>query len=144
MAQRKIEPPGGPSLFELQERERLEQKAAVQRRVRRQRAMFIPRLLTETAVSFPLAGATRDAAYEIALRWADLETTGHLPQYKERSIAGSFLDEFFGAALGYKIKTASPDDWQLEHEFYVKEVGPARRRIGKVSGGKSARRSHRA
>ena len=131
MAKRNDEPPGGPSLFELQERQRLEHQATVQRRIRRQRALFIPRFLQEAAASFPMATATRDAAHAIVVRWADLETAGHLPQYKEKSIAGSFLNEVFGEALGYQIKTASPTDWQLEHEFHVKEVGPADGALGK-------------
>ena len=96
--------------------------------------LFIPRFLREAAANRQLQTAARDAAYQIALRWADLETNGHLPQYKEKSIGGQFLDQFFAAALGYQVKTASPEAWQLEHEFYVKEVGSADAALGQFPG----------
>ena len=72
----------------------------------------------------------RTAPYEIAVHWADLESSGELLQFKEKSIAPQFLGQFFGEGLGYQVKTASPDDWQMEYEFYVKDVGPADAALG--------------
>jgi len=109
MARRKNSNHNSPGLFDEQER-------VHERRVRRQRALFIPRFLREAAANTRLQGAAQDRAYEIALRWATLETSGHLPLYKETSIDTQFLDQIFGEGLGYHVKTTSPDAWQLEHK----------------------------
>jgi len=118
MARRKSRIPDGPGLYEEQERR-------LSRRIRRQRALFIPRFLREAASNVQLKDAAQDRAYDIALRWAELETRGHLPQYNETSIDTQFLDQLFGEGLGYQVKTTSPDAWQLEHKFTVPEVGTA-------------------
>ncbi len=123
MARRKTIKPNGPGLFDQQERQ-------LERRIRRQRALFIPKLLSEGADSFHLQGSAQDAAYEIALRWADLESQGHLPLYKETSIDTQFLDQLFGEGLGYRVKTTSPEAWELEHKFLVAEVGTADAALG--------------
>ncbi|HEX3150333.1 MAG TPA: DNA methyltransferase [Gemmataceae bacterium] len=123
MPPRKTTTPGRPGLFDVHEKH-------LERRLRRQRALFIPRLLSEAADSLMLKGAARDIAYEIALRWADLETAGHLPQFKEKSIDNQFLDQFFGEGLGYRLKTTNPDDWQLEHQMHVKGIGFADAALG--------------
>ncbi|HVX11927.1 MAG TPA: DNA methyltransferase [Pirellulales bacterium] len=127
MARRKNGKPNGPGLFDEQERQ-------LERRIRRQRALFIPRFLREAASSLHLRTPARDRAYEIATRWADLETKGHLPQYKETSIDTQFLDQLFGEGLGYHVKTANPDAWQLEHKFTVSGVGIADAAIGDFPG----------
>jgi len=123
MARRKRPTHSGPGLFEEQERH-------LERRLRRQRALFIPRFLREAAANFQLKNAAQDRAFEIAVRWADLETTGHLPEYKETSIDTQFLDQLFGEGLGYEVKTTSPDDWHLEHKFPVPGVGTADGALG--------------
>jgi hypothetical protein len=123
MARRKNSIHNGPGLFDEQERH-------LERRIRRQRALFIPRYLSEAAASFKLQGAVQDRAYEIALRWANLETSGHLPRYKETSIDTQFLDQIFGEGLGYQVKTTSPDAWQLEHKYFVTDVGTADAALG--------------
>lgn len=105
-----------PGLFDEQER-RLE------RRIRRQRALFIPRFLREAASSLQLKDEAQEKAYAIALRWADLGSNGHLPKYNETSIDTQFLDQLFGEGLGYQVKTTSPDSWQLEHKYSVPGVG---------------------
>lgn len=125
MARRKNRIQNGPNLFEEQERHLL-------RRIRRQRALFIPRFLREAASDLQLAGPAQDKAHAIAIRWADLETNGHLhrPDYKETSIDTQFLDQLFGEGLGYQVKTTSPDAWQLEHKFTVQGVGTADAALG--------------
>jgi len=121
MARRKND--NGPSLWEEQERH-------LERRIRRQRALFIPRFLREAASGMPLKGEAQDKAHAIAIRWADLETAGHLPQYKETSIDAQFLDQLFGEGLGYQVKTTSPEAWELEHKFTVPGVGTADAALG--------------
>ncbi|HUY87153.1 MAG TPA: DNA methyltransferase [Pirellulales bacterium] len=123
MARRKNSNHNGPGLFDEQERQ-------LERRIRRQRALFIPRFLREAALNLHLRNEAQDKAHEIAIRWADLETKGHLPQYKETSIDTQFLDQLFGEGLGYHVKTASPDAWQLEHKFSVSGVGIADAALG--------------
>ena len=59
MARRNNRDHHGPGLFE-------EQEHRLTRRIRRQRALFIPRFLTEAASNLQLAGAAQDRAYEIA------------------------------------------------------------------------------
>ena len=61
MAQTTNQPMTASDLFDAQERLR-------QRRLRRQRALFIPRFLREAAASFQLKGAASDRAYEIAVQ----------------------------------------------------------------------------
>ncbi len=130
MAQRKNSVEAAPSLFEAHARQLQEQQRNLQRRLRRQRALFIPRFLLQATVEAGLTSAAQDRAYEIAVHWADLESNGHLPKFKEKSIGSQFLDQLFGAGLGYQVKTTSPDDWQMEYEFHVKEVGPADAALG--------------
>ncbi len=123
MARKKSGAHNGPSLFEAQERH-------LDRRVRRQRALFIPRLLSAEAMKLQFKDAAQERAYEIALRWAALETGGHLPKYKETSIDTQFLDQLFGEGLGYQVKTTSPESWQLEHKCPVPGVGTADAALG--------------
>lgn len=123
MVRRKNTVHNGPGLFEEQERH-------LTRRIRRQRALFIPRFLTEAASNLLLAGPAQDKAHQIALRWAALESEGHLPLYKETSIDTQFLDQLFGEGLGYQVKTTSPEAWQLEHKFTVPDVGIADAALG--------------
>ena len=113
----------GPGLYDEHERQ-------LERRLRRQRALFIPRLLSEAAAQAHLKGEAQDRAHAIAVQWADLETNGHLPQYKETSIDTQFLDQLFGDGLGYRVKTASPELWELEHKMPVKGVGTADAALG--------------
>ncbi len=123
MARRKNTVQNGPGLFEEQARQ-------LERRIRRQRALFIPRFLGEAAANPQLAGPAQDKAHQIAIRWAELESGGHLPLYKETSIDTQFLDQLFGEGLGYQVKTTSPEAWQLEHKIAVPGVGTADAALG--------------
>ncbi|MGQ0634486.1 MAG: Eco57I restriction-modification methylase domain-containing protein [Planctomycetaceae bacterium] len=127
MARRKSPKHNGPGLFEQQARHLV-------RRLRRQRALFIPRFLREAATSLQLRDAAQDRAYEIAVRWAALETSGHLSRHNETSIDTQFLDQLFGEGLGYQVKTTSPEAWQLEHKFPVPGVGTADAALGEFPG----------
>ncbi|MGE0480322.1 MAG: DNA methyltransferase [Phycisphaerae bacterium] len=100
------------------------------RRARRQRALFIPRLVLEAAKNPELIGRERDAAQQVAIRWADLESSGNLLEQRETSIDTQFLDQLFGEGLGYGLKTVSPDAFQLEHKYAVSGVGIADAALG--------------
>ena len=83
------------------------------RRLRRQRALFIPKFLQQEAAGAHLALAAQDNAFKIATHWANLESSGELAKHKETSIDTQFLDQLFGSGLGYRVKTASPDAWEI-------------------------------
>ena len=100
------------------------------RRLRRQRALFIPRFLRDVAKAESLRGAAQDHAHSIAVRWADLHASGRLFQHKETTIDTQFLDQLFGEGLGYELKTINPDAYTLEHKFPVSGVGIADAAIG--------------
>jgi hypothetical protein len=123
MAKRKAKKSDAPQLFEVQQRQH-------SIRTRRQRAIFIPRFLREASQSQQLAGPARDSARAIILRWADLDRDGHLVGQTETSMDARFLDEVFGQALGYAVKTHSPAAFQLEHKLAVPGVGTADGALG--------------
>ncbi len=123
MPKRASKAPEEARLFEHEEREQ-------RRRLRRQRALFIPKYVAEAAARTDLSGKAQDNAYAIALRWADLESSGWLAKQKETAIDTQFLDQLFGEGLGYANKTTSPDAWQLEHKIAVPGVGTADGALG--------------
>lgn len=123
MAKKNSQARDGARLFEQQER-------AHERRVRRQRALFIPRFLRDAAKAESMAGAPQDRAHAVILRWSELERTGKLPAHKETSIDTQFLDQIFVEGLGYELKTLAPDAWTLEHKFTVSGVGTADAALG--------------
>ncbi|MBX3318084.1 MAG: N-6 DNA methylase [Phycisphaeraceae bacterium] len=107
------------------------------RRIRRQRALFIPKFVREVADRLDLAGDAQDRAHRILCHWADLESQGRLSAERETSIDTQFLDQVFGEALGYAVKTKSPTDWQLEHKITVTGVGIADGALGEFPASKS-------
>jgi type I restriction-modification system DNA methylase subunit len=113
----------GPSLYEQQE-------LADNRRLRRQHALFIPKFLHEAARNSNLYGEAQDKAHALAVRWADLESSGDLAKHKEVSIATQFLTQIFGEGLGYLDKTVSPGGWHIEREYAVSGVGSADAALG--------------
>lgn len=128
MARRKSQQ-NGPGLFHEQEL----RAARLTRPIRRQRALFIPYMLRGESSMPGLRGTAQDRAYELAVKWADLEAQGHLADYRETSVDTQFLDQLFGEGLGYRVKTVSPDAWQLEHKFSVPGVGIADGALGDFS-----------
>ncbi len=115
--------PARPALFEPHVR-------SSDRRLRRQRALFIPRFLREIAAKQQLSGPSRDRAHTIAIRWADLESSGDLVTHSETTIGSQFLSQLFGEGLGYADKTHSPAQWHIEHEFAVPGGGFADAALG--------------
>ncbi|MGD9688157.1 MAG: DNA methyltransferase [Phycisphaerales bacterium] len=123
MAKKRAVDQGSPELFERHER-------ALGRRLRRQRALFIPRYLREAAANQQLSGSAQDTAHAIAVRWAELESSGELAKHKETSIDTQFLDQLFCEGLGYSVKTQTPTSWQLEHKYAVPGIGTADAALG--------------
>lgn len=123
MAKRPTKAKDEPRLFEHHE-------IALDRRIRRQRTLFIPRYVKEAAASQLLSGAAQDKAFALAVQWADLESSGQLAKHKETSIDTQFLDQIFGEGLGYQLKTKSPADYHLEHKYSVPTVGIADAALG--------------
>ena len=96
---------------------------------RRRSALIIRRFLVDEAEKVFLRDQQQADAYEIIKRWADLETKGHLAR-KETALDADFLREVFGKALGYRLATESPLDYQLERNFTVAGVGVADGALG--------------
>ncbi len=101
---------------------------------RRRSGLVLGRLLVAEADKMSYRGPDQDRAYEILKRWADLEREGHLAR-KETTLDASFLHEVFGDALGYLQATESPDDYQLERNFTIPEVGTADAALGNFKPG---------
>lgn len=130
MAKKTAAPAQDTRLFATHER-------ATERRIRRQRALFIPRFLREAGIAKDLAGERQDKAYDILLRWAALETSGKLHAHRETTIDTQFLDQLFGEGLGYELKTVQPDAYTMEHKFTVTGVGTADAALGRFPAAKS-------
>ena len=96
---------------------------------RRYRWLILPRYLDEESRKPILEGPERDRAHKIILRWANLESDGHLAR-KETSLDAAFLHELFGDALGYTPSTKSPDRYHLERSFTVPGIGTADGALG--------------
>jgi hypothetical protein len=101
---------------------------------RRRPGLIIRRLLADEADKLIYGGAERDQAHEILKRWADLERGGHLAR-KETALDADFLHEVFGRALHYLPATESPDDYHLERNFTIPDVGTADAALGNFSPG---------
>ncbi len=99
---------------------------------RRRRTLILPRHLAQHAEDKTLQGKAHDRAYEILMRWADMQQQGHL-QKKETALDANFLHEVFGEALGYKTTTQSPEGYQQQRNFSIPGVGTADGALGDFS-----------
>src|SRR5579862_2492950 len=98
---RRAAKPTEPGFFDSQDR-------AERRRQRRQRALFIPRLLRKLALDATYIPAPDiERAHKIAIRWADIESSGQLAQHKETSIDTQFLGE--GLSYSAMLNTSPID-----------------------------------
>ena len=89
---------------------------------KRHRWLILPRFLKEEAEKPININGDRDAAHGILVRWADLESAGHLNK-AETSLDESFRTEVFGQALRYLTSSTSPNAYFYEKKFYVSGVG---------------------
>ena len=102
---------------------------------RRRTRLILPKLLRDEATKTRYRSDDRDQAFEIIKKWADLENQGVLAK-KETSLNAEFLHEVFGAALGYRSATDSPEEYEQEREFPVPSVGHADGALGQFCSGK--------
>ena len=86
---------------------------------RRKQPLFIPSDLRAKSQNNQLTGKVQDEAYQIILKWADLESTGKLQEQKETAIEGEFLTEIFGKALGYTLFSQGKKQWNIKPRFNV-------------------------
>lgn len=96
---------------------------------RKRRHLILPRLLESHGETAWLRDEQQDQAHAIILRWADLERDGHLNR-KETSIDADFMREVFGDALGYRLQTESPDEFEQTRNFTVEGIGTADGALG--------------
>jgi Eco57I restriction-modification methylase len=82
----------------------------------------LPRYLEAEAAKPINQGPTVNAAQQILIRWADLESTGELDR-KETSLDDSFRQEVFAQALHYTTATVNPAAFQLEKSFFIPAIG---------------------
>ncbi len=90
---------------------------------RSHRTLVLPRYLQEEAFRRFNGGSTIAAAHAIFVRWADLESDGHLAK-NETTLDDSFRQEIFGQALGYLTASTSPQSYYYEKGFFVPGAGP--------------------
>ena len=102
---------------------------------RRTRPLFIPNLLLRESHDKRLDGKDQENAYQIILKWADMESSGRLDPRKETSLESEFLTEVFGQALGYTLFSEDKEHWNLEPKFSVNS-GQADAAIGLFQSGK--------
>ena len=86
---------------------------------RRKRPLFIPNYLKVESQDNRLKGEAQDKAYQIILKWAELESSGKLEKEKETALEGEFLTQIFGEALGYTLFSEGKKQWNLKPKFYV-------------------------
>jgi N-6 DNA Methylase len=89
----------------------------------------LPVQLEDQAENVLLRGERQNQAHAVLMKWADLETKGHLKR-KETALDADFLREVFGEALGYPSSTQSPQRYHLEKDFTVPGIGTADGAIG--------------
>ncbi len=91
--------------------------------------LFLSKLLDGKAHDLRLNGPRQDAAYQIFLKWADLESSGKLVKMKETTLQGEFLTDVFGTALGYTLFSENLPIWHLQAQYAVPD-GTADAAIG--------------
>ncbi len=86
------------------------------------RPLILPLYLNEEAAKPINQGPGVEAAQKILVRWADLESNGHLAK-KETSLDEAFRQEVIGQALRYSSSTTSPSSYQYEKSFFIPGIG---------------------
>jgi hypothetical protein len=86
---------------------------------RRKQPLFIPNLLKADSADQRLQDKRQERAYEILMRWADLESSGALQSQKESNVEAEFLTQVFGEALGYTMFSEGQTQWNLQPKFRV-------------------------
>jgi hypothetical protein len=88
--------------------------------VRRRGRLVLPRHLDRIVVQ---ATEFQDdqwrSAHSVAVRWADLESSGRITRINEAQLKGQFLNDIFGTALGFIFVSANLPQWDLQPEYAV-------------------------
>lgn len=85
----------------------------------RRRNLFLPAKLKVASADKRLQDKEQDKAYEIILKWAEMESSGKLEKRKETELEGEFLTQVFGEALGYKLFSDDEETWNIKPKFSV-------------------------
>lgn len=88
---------------------------------RQKRPLFIPARLKEESLDNRLGDGRRERAYEIIVKWADLESRGKLQTQKESNVEAEFLTQVFGEALGYTLFSEGQKQWNLKPKFRLND-----------------------
>ena len=81
--------------------------------------LILPRYMQQKTIDYRLEDDQYKKAYEIILKWIDLEESGKLEKMKETALQGDFFNDIFGHALGYSVFSDNKDRWNLEPAFNV-------------------------
>ena len=108
-----------PGIAGIHDQDHLFHEAAL----RRHRTLILPRYLDDEVFRLKNRHDEIDIAHQILLRWANLETDGHL-RGKETELDDSFRQDVFGKALNYLTSTTSPTAYYYAKGFYVPGIGP--------------------
>lgn len=83
----------------------------------RSERLILPRLLDRASENRQLEGADLDAAHEILIKWADLESSGQLQQMHETQLQGEFFGDVFSSALHFSRFSEGAGEWNLEQHW---------------------------
>ena len=108
-----------PGISGIHDAENLYRETAL----RRHKTLILPRFLKDEAFRISNRADEIAAAHKIILRWADLESNGHLNK-KETDLDDSFRLEVFGQALRYTSSTVSPNAFHFQKGYFVPDTGP--------------------
>jgi REP element-mobilizing transposase RayT len=86
--------------------------------------LILKGLLENAAGSFHLTEEKISTAHTILVKWADMESAGRLAKFKETQMQGQFLQEVFGAALGYTLLTENAPRWYQEQHRHIGSETP--------------------
>jgi hypothetical protein len=86
---------------------------------RRARPLFLPNILKKESIDNRINGESQNRAYQIILKWADIESSGKLNEMNETAIEGEFCKEIFGESLGYTLFADNKENWNFQQKFTV-------------------------
>jgi len=81
--------------------------------------LILPKFLKPAADDRRLRDGQQEEAYEILVRWADLEDSGKLRRMKETNLEGEFLTDVFSNALGFTLFSENKAQWNLWQKYQV-------------------------
>lgn len=103
---------------------------------RRHPHLFLPKLLSEKAIRFPLDEARLQSSFAALSQWADLAARGALEQ-NETILDAEFLRVIFGQALGYKTVSDDAEAYTMIKNPPVPGAGIADGSLGFFTTGKN-------